>query len=135
VEDNPDDVTIIKRALRRADVRVELSYAHDGEEALNRLYGVGEFESIPLPDLVLLDIILPKIDGLEVLAKIKEAPRLRRIPVIILTISDRKKDMAKAYDSGAAGYITKPIESKDFERFVQTILEYWRMADLPSRPE
>jgi CheY-like chemotaxis protein len=132
VEDNPNDVTIIKRGFRRSELRVELCFAHDGEEALNMLYGVGEFESIPLPDVVLLDINLPKINGLEVLAKIKEDPRLRRIPVIILTISEREEDMVKAYESGAASYMTKPVDSKDFERLVQTILDYWRLAHLPS---
>jgi len=127
VEDNPNDVTIIKRAMRKSDVKCELYFARDGEEALDALAQKGEFEDTPRPDLILLDINLPKINGLEVLAKIKEE-RLRRIPVIVLTISEREEDMVKAYDSGAASYMTKPVDSKDFERLIQTVQDYWKIA-------
>ncbi|MCK4394015.1 response regulator [Candidatus Bipolaricaulota bacterium] len=131
VEDNPNDVTIIKRAMRKSEVKCELSFARDGEEALNFLYRQGEFEDAPRPDLILLDLRLPKIDGLEVLAKIKDDNRLRRIPVIVLTISTSQEDMVKAYDSGAASYMTKPVDSKDFERLIQTVQDYWRVAKTP----
>lgn len=131
VEDNPNDVTIVKRAMRKSEVKCELSFARDGEEALNFLYRKGEFEDAPRPDVILLDLNLPKINGLEVLAKIKEDERLRRIPVIVLTISEREEDMVKAYDSGAASYMTKPVDSKDFERLIQTVQEYWRIARIP----
>jgi len=131
VEDNPNDVTIIKRAMRKSEVKCELSFARDGEEALNFLYRQGEFEDAPRPDLILLDLRLPKIDGLEVLAKIKNDNRLRRIPVIVLTISTSQEDMVKAYDSGAASYMTKPVDSKDFERLIQTVQDYWRVARTP----
>ncbi|HCP31707.1 TPA: hypothetical protein DIT45_00380 [Candidatus Acetothermia bacterium] len=131
VEDNPNDVTIIKRAMRKSEVKCELSFARDGEEALNFLYRQGEFEDAPRPDLILLDLRLPKIDGLEVLAKIKDDNRLRRIPVIVLTISTSQEDMVKAYDSGAASYMTKPVDSKDFERLIQTVQDYWRVARTP----
>jgi len=132
VEDNPNDVAIIKRAMRKSDVKCELYFARDGEEALDFLYGQGEFEDAPRPDLILLDLNLPKINGLEVLAKIKEDDRLKRLPVIVLTISEREEDMVKAYNSGAASYMTKPVDSKDFERLIQTVQEYWRIARVPS---
>ena len=128
VEDNPNDVTIIKRAMRKSDVKCELYFARDGEEALDVLYQKNDFEDIPRPDLILLDINLPKIDGLEVLETIKKDEGLRRIPVIVLTISDREGDMVRAYDSGAASYMTKPVDSKDFERLIQTVQDYWRIA-------
>jgi two-component system response regulator len=94
------------------------------------LYRTGEYQDTPRPDLILLDINLPKINGLEVLAKIKEDAHLRRIPVIVLTISEREEDMVKAYDSGAASYMTKPVDSKDFERLLQTVQDYWRIAQI-----
>jgi two-component system, chemotaxis family, response regulator Rcp1 len=132
VEDNPDDITIIKRAMRKSEVKCELSFAYDGEEALNFLYRKGEYEDAPKPDLVLLDLNLPKIGGLEVLDKIKQDDKLRRIPVIVLTISEREEDMIRAYDSGAASFMTKPVDSKDFERLIQTVQDYWRIARLPT---
>jgi len=128
VEDNPNDVTIIKRAMRKSDVKCELYFASDGAEALDALYQTGEFADTPRPDLILLDLRLPKVGGLEVLAKVKEDERLRRIPVIVLTESEREEDMVKAYDSGAASYMTKPVDSKDFERLIQTVQDYWRIA-------
>ena len=131
VEDNPDNVTIIKRAMRKSEVKCELYFARDGEEALDFLHREGEFEDVPRPDLILLDLNLPKINGLEVLAKVKEDERLRRIPVIVLTISEREEDMVKAYDSGAASYMTKPVDSKDFERLIGTVQDYWRIARIP----
>jgi len=132
VEDNPDDVTIIKRAMRKSDIKCELSFAYDGAEALQFLYHEGKFEDAPRPDLILLDLNLPKIGGLEVLAKIKQDDKLRRIPVIVLTISDREEDMVRAYDSGAASYMTKPVDSKDFERLIQTVQDYWKIARIPA---
>ncbi len=131
VEDNPDDITIIKRAMRKSEVKCELSFAYDGEEALNFLYRKGEYEDAPKPDLILLDLNLPKIGGLEILDKIKQDDKLRRIPVIVLTISEREEDMIRAYDSGAASFMTKPVDSKDFERLIQTVQDYWRIARLP----
>lgn len=131
VEDNPNDVAIIKRAMRKSDVKCDLYFARDGEEAMNFLYRQGEFTDAPRPDLILLDLNLPKINGLEVLTKIKEDEHLKRLPVIVLTISEREEDMVKAYDSGAASYMTKPVDSKDFERLIQTVQDYWRIAKIP----
>ena len=132
VEDNPNDVAIIKRAMRKSDVKCELYFARDGAEALDFLYQQGDFEDAPRPDLILLDLNLPKIKGLEVLEKVKADEHLRRLPVIVLTISEREEDMVKAYDSGAASYMTKPVDSKDFERLIQTVQDYWQIARIPS---
>jgi CheY-like chemotaxis protein len=131
VEDNPDDVAIVKRAMRKSEVKCELSFARDGQEALDFLYRNGEFEDAPRPDLILLDLNLPKIDGLDVLSRIKQDEKLRRIPVIVLTISEHEQDMIKAYDSGASSYMTKPVDSKDFERLINTVQDYWRIARIP----
>ncbi len=133
VEDSKSDVMIIKRALRKSgtEIKCELSVAIDGDEALDFLYRRGEFEDAPRPDLILLDLRLPKKDGLDVLSTIKKDEKLRRIPVIVLTNSTYEEDMARAYDSGAASYMNKPMDSKDFERLIQTVQEYWRIATLP----
>jgi len=131
VEDSDDDVTIIKRAMRKSEVKCDLYFARDGEEALDVLYQRKEFEDTPRPDLILLDLNLPKIDGLDVLETIKKDEKLRRIPVIVLTISDKEGDMVRAYDSGAASFMTKPVDSKDFERLIQTVQDYWRIARIP----
>ena len=131
VEDNPDDVTIIKRAMRKSEVKCELYFAYDGEEALNFLHQRAEFEDAPRPDLILLDLNLPKINGLKVLEQVKEDNRLRRIPVIVLTVSTSQEDMVRAYDSGAASYMTKPVDSKDFKRLIETVQDYWRIASIP----
>jgi CheY-like chemotaxis protein len=131
VEDNPDDVTIIKRAMRKSELKSELYFANDGEEALNFLFQEDKFEDSPRPDLILLDLNLPKIRGLEVLDRVKKDNRLRRIPVIVLTVSDAEEDMARAYDSGAASYMTKPVDSKDFEQLIKTVQDYWRIAKPP----
>jgi len=88
VEDNPDDIAIIKRAMRKSEMKCDLSFARDGEEAIDFLWRrKSEYEDAPRPDLILLDLNLPKIDGLEVLEKIKEDDKLKRIPVIVLTVS------------------------------------------------
>ena len=132
VEDDANDVTIIRRAMLKSDVKCELSFAEDGEEALAFLYREGKFKDAPRPDLILLDLGLPKKGGLEVLAEIKQDDKLRRIPVIVLTGSLREEDMARAYDSGAASYMAKPVDSKDFERLIQTVQDYWRIAQIPA---
>lgn len=133
VEDNPDDVLIAERALAKANMRdkSELFVVRDGQEALDFLRRRDAFQSAPRPDLVLLDLRLPKVSGHEVLAEIKKDESLRRIPVIVLTVSEREEDMVKAYDSGASGYITKPPTSAEFAKVIETVLEYWRISELP----
>jgi len=133
VEDRDDDIAIIKRAMRKSEMKCDLSFARDGEEAIDFLWHTkSEYEDAPRPDLILLDLNLPKVDGLDVLAKIKADDKLRRIPVIVLTISEQEQDMIRAYDSGAASFMHKPVDSKDFERLIQTVQDYWRIARIPT---
>jgi CheY-like chemotaxis protein len=132
VEDDPNDVKLTERALSRSSVKSELFLARDGQEALDFLYREGQFTDAPRPDLIFLDLKLPKVDGHEILARIKQDERLRRIPVIVLTISRREEDMVKAYDSGASGYIPKPVSSSEFIKVVNTVRDYWEISELPS---
>ena len=133
VEDNPDDVLIAERSLKKGNMseKSDLSVVNDGQAALDFLHRRGEYGDAPRPDLILLDLNLPKIDGHEVLSEIKKNENLRRIPVIVLTISEREEDMVKAYNSGASGYITKPPSSAEFAKVIETVLDYWRISELP----
>ncbi len=133
VEDNEDDILIAERALTKANMKdkTELFIVRDGQEALDFLYRQGKHANAPRPDLILLDLRLPKVSGHEVLQRIKGDEQLRRIPVIVLTISAAEEDMVKAYDSGASGYITKPPTSAEFARVIETVLDYWRISELP----
>jgi len=135
VEDNPEDVLIAERSLMKANMREksELFVVRDGQEALDFLRRLGKFSEAARPDLILLDLKLPKVNGHEVLAEIKGDERLRRIPVIVLTVSEREEDMVKAYNSGASGYITKPPSSAEFAKVIETVLDYWRISELPSQ--
>lgn len=135
VEDNPEDVLIAERSLMKANMREksELFVVRDGQEALDFLRHKGKFPDAARPDLILLDLKLPKVNGHEVLAEIKADERLRRIPVIVLTVSEREEDMVKAYNSGASGYITKPPSSAEFAKVIETVLDYWRISELPSQ--
>lgn len=134
VEDNPADVKITQRALRESGLAVELIVARDGEEAVDYLLRQGVFAKGEWrrPDLILLDLNLPKITGQEVLQRIRQTPHLRTVPVIALTTSRRAEEIHQTYASGVNTYIEKP---QDFQRFVQvmqTIHRYWlEMALLP----
>jgi CheY-like chemotaxis protein len=131
VEDNPADIEITRRALEKGQVMNELIVARDGQEALDILFAAKNGEA-RCPGLILLDLNLPKVDGREVLEKIKTDPKLKRIPVVILTVSNQDKDVARCYDAGVNTYITKPIQFDDFLRAVATIDEYWVVtATLP----
>ena len=131
VEDNPNDVEIARRALVKAATSIDLTVARDGQEALDILAGDGK-GGVPLPQLILLDLNLPKVDGREMLAKVKTDPKLKRIPVVILTVSVQKEDVARCYDLGVNTFISKPIQFDDFLRAVATIDEYWLVtATLP----
>lgn len=131
VEDNPDDVKITQRTLKKGNLKDELFVARDGKEALDFLNQRGDFPSVPRPDLIFLDLNLPKVNGLEVLAEIKKSPQLRRIPVIVLTVSKSEEDRIRAYDSGASSYIQKPASSSEFIRAINTVRDYWEVAELP----
>ena len=130
VEDNPADVEITRRALRKGELRNRLTLARNGQEALDILFGHNGSE--PLPGLILLDLNLPGVDGREVLEKIKADPKLKRIPVIVLTTSTREQDIVRTYDLGVNTFITKPVQFEDFIRIVAAIKEYWiGIATLP----
>jgi chemotaxis family two-component system response regulator Rcp1 len=130
VEDNPNDIEITRRALAKGQVKNELTVARDGQEAIDLLFGQPDGGS--LPGLILLDLNLPKIDGREVLSRIKSDPELRRIPVIVLTTSTREEDVVRSYDLGVNTFISKPVRFEDFIKVVAAIQEYWIViATLP----
>jgi two-component system, chemotaxis family, response regulator Rcp1 len=134
VEDNPGDVDLTKEALKDAKVFNRLSVADDGAKAVDFLYRRGEYANAPRPDLILLDLNLPKKDGRQVLAEIKAAPELADIPVVILTTSDAEEDIFRAYHLHANCYITKPVDFKQFLKVVKTIEEFWlTVVRLPKR--
>lgn len=131
VEDSPDDVEITRRALQRGQVKNNLLVARDGQEALEILYSRRDADGA-LPGLILLDLNLPKVDGREVLEKIKSDPKLKRIPVIALTSSTREEDVVRTYDLGVNTFISKPVKFEDFIRIIATIRDYWILiATLP----
>jgi len=130
VEDNPNDIEITRRALEKGQVKNQLTIARDGQEALDILFGGGG--QTPLPGLILLDLNLPKVDGREVLSRIKTDTALRRIPVIVLTTSTREEDIVRSYDLGVNTFISKPVRFEDFIKVVTAIQEYWIViATLP----
>jgi two-component system, chemotaxis family, response regulator Rcp1 len=125
VEDNLGDVRLTIEALKDSKVHNRLSVVHDGEEAMAFLLGREPHVGRPHPDLVLLDLNLPRKDGREVLADIKADASLRRIPVVILTASGAEEDILRAYDLNANCYITKPVDLDQFFKVVQSIEEFW----------
>ena len=126
VEDSPGDVRLTREALREGKVRNNLHVVRDGVEALAFLRREGDrFAECPRPDLVLLDLNLPKKDGREVLAEVKADERLRRIPVVVLTTSADERDVLRSYELQAACYITKPVDLDQFIAVVQSIEDFW----------
>jgi len=125
VEDNPGDIRLTREALKDCKMRNTLYVVEDGEEALSFLYKRGKYTNAPQPDLILLDLNLPKKDGKEVLSEIKENPGLKRIPVVILTTSKAEEDILKTYDLHANCYITKPVDFDQFISVVQKIEDFW----------
>lgn len=125
VEDNPGDVDLAKAALEDSKVNNALHVVTDGQEAMDYLRRRGKYADVRCPDLVLLDLNLPKKDGREVLVEIKSDPDLRRIPVVILTISKDEEDIFKAYDLHANCFITKPIDLSQFIKVVKSIEDFW----------
>ena len=128
VEDNESDVDLTRRALARNRIANELKVVTDGQAALDYLFGEGAFagrDATQTPALILLDLKLPKLDGIEVLGRLRSDPRTRRVPVVILTSSKEQDDLAAGYDGGANSYIRKPV---DFHAFVEAIRQiglYW----------
>lgn len=125
VEDNPGDVRLTVEALKEGRVRNSLAVAKDGVEALAYLRRQGSHASANRPDLILLDLNLPRKDGREVLAEIKEDPVLRRIPVVVLTTSRAEEDILRTYDLHANCYITKPVDLDQFISVIRSIDDFW----------
>ncbi len=125
VEDNPGDARLTVEALRDAKVLNRLTVVRDGEEAMAYLHRQGRHSNAVRPDLVLLDLNLPKKDGREVLAEMKADEGLRRIPVVILTTSSAEQDILRSYDLHANSYITKPVALDEFMQVVRTIEDFW----------
>jgi CheY-like chemotaxis protein len=125
VEDSPGDVRLTREALKDAKVHVHLSVASDGTEAMAFLKREGTYVNAPRPELILLDLNLPKKDGREVLKEIKEDPSLKTIPVVVLTTSAADEDVMRSYESHANCYITKPVDLDGFLKVVQSIDSFW----------
>jgi CheY-like chemotaxis protein len=125
VEDSPADVDLTREALEDAKVSNNLNVVDDGEQALAYLRREGPYAEQPRPDLILLDLNLPRKDGREVLAEIKDDPDLRRIPVVILTTSEAEQDILRSYDLHANCYVTKPVDLERFITVVRSIEDFW----------
>jgi two-component system, chemotaxis family, response regulator Rcp1 len=134
VEDNAGDVRLTQEAFRDANPSVHLHVASDGVEAMAFLRREGRYSQAPRPDLVLLDLNLPKMDGREVLAHIKEDDGLKTIPTVILTTSDAEADISKSYQLQANCYLTKPVQLSAFESLVKSVNDFWlTKARLPQK--
>lgn len=125
VEDNPADIRLTKVAIKKSEIGCQLDVVTDGVEALNFLKKLGKYSKVDLPDLILLDLNLPKKNGLEVLKEIKEDEDLKRIPVVVLTISSNEEDLIKAYNLHVNSYINKPLDVREFYTVVEFICLYW----------
>jgi two-component system, chemotaxis family, response regulator Rcp1 len=134
VEDNPDDVDLTVEALKENGFADHLQVVEDGVQALAYLRECGTPGGAPMPDLILLDLNLPRKTGLEVLAAIKQDPRLRQIPVVVLTTSAAESDIARSYELAANCFVTKPVDLDEFFSVVGAIDRFWRrVASLPAR--
>lgn len=125
IEDNPGDIRLTREVLKEGKIRNSLSVITDGEEAILFLNKIGQYKAVQSPDIILLDLNLPKKDGREVLAEIKKDPVLLRIPVIVLTTSSAEKDILNMYDHHANCYITKPVDFDQFINVVRSIEDFW----------
>jgi two-component system response regulator len=135
VEDNAGDVLLIQQALRENKIRINLHVVHDGESALQYLQRRPPFTTVTRPDLVLLDLNLPRKDGRQVLAEVKGDPNLRCIPVVILTSSHAEEDIIRAYNLNANCYVQKPLDLDQFNKVVHTIESFWfSVVKLPPTP-
>ncbi len=133
VEDNPVDVLVTREALKKGRILNNLSVAEDGEEAIDFLFRTGQYSAAPRPDLILLDLNLPKKDGREILMELKNHPDLRSIPVVVLTTSQAEEDVLRSYNSGANCFIVKPVDLEQFTATILSIENFWfSIVKLPS---
>jgi len=136
VEDDLGDVTLTREALKNSKLDLTLNVVEDGIEALAFLRREGRFANAARPDLILLDLNLPKKDGREVLSELKNAPKYRLIPVVVLTTSKAEEDILQSYNLGANCYITKPVGLEQFIKIVQSIEDFWfTIVKLPGKKE
>jgi CheY-like chemotaxis protein len=132
VEDNPDDVDLTIRAFRKSNIANQIIVAHDGVEALDYLFATGAHATrnpAELPQLILLDLKLPRIDGLQVLQRVRANPVTRRLPVVILTSSKEQRDLLDGYDLGVNSYIRKPVDFQEFVEVVKQLGFYWLLLN------
>ena len=133
IEDNEDDIELTQAALSIGKVVNSLTVFRDGDKALRYLLGDGTAANPPcaIPGLILLDLRLPKVDGIEVLKRIKQEPTLRRVPVVVLTTSQRDEDIIQSYDFGANSFIRKPVLFETFHTTMKTLELYWVLTNIP----
>ena len=129
VEDNPDDEELTLRALRHAKIANDVDVARDGNEAIERLLGANGEEPGALPAVVLLDLKLPKMSGIDVLRRLRADPRTKLLPVVVLTSSSEDEDMLRSYESGANSYVRKPVEFAAFAAAVAQLGVYWMLLN------
>lgn len=129
VEDNPDDEALALRAFKKSNMSNKIIIARDGEEALNYLFNDNQGDDWEMPAVVLLDLKLPKIDGLEVLRRIRDNPETKRLPVVILTSSKHEEDLIEGYKLGANSYVRKPVDFNEFVAAVGHLGMYWLLLN------
>ena len=127
VEDNPDDEELTVRALRKANITNRITVVRDGAQAIDRLLGTGRSRELPV--VVLLDLKLPKVDGLDVLRRIRSEERTRFLPVVVFTSSGEERDIVESYNLGANGYVRKPVSFDEFTQAVQRVGLYWILTN------
>ncbi|HET6330513.1 MAG TPA: response regulator [Holophagaceae bacterium] len=136
VEDNPDDEELTRVAFQESHIANELAVTRDGAEALDYMFGTGAFAGRDLsamPSVIVLDLKLPKVDGLEVLRRLRAEERTKRIPVVILTSSKEQEDVVRSYDLGANSYVRKPVDFAQFLDAAQNLGLYWLVLNEPAR--
>lgn len=132
VDDNPDDVELTERAFKRSHLSNKVLVRRDGQEALDYLFGKDDSGNANLlPDVVLLDLNMPRVNGLEVLQKIRTAKSTRSVPVVVLTTSDEERDIVDSYQLGANSYIRKPVNTHEFFDAIQSLELYWTVRNVP----